>query len=64
MTLAKMNQSHRNANWNSLLQSNKPSFNAVAAKMAKQSPENCEWSRTEERRTYKENCISCQVYNK
>jgi hypothetical protein len=37
ITLAKMNQSHWNANWNcnSLLQSNKPSFNAVAAKMAK-----------------------------
>jgi hypothetical protein len=41
-TLAKMNQSHRNAiwNWNSLLRSNKASFNATAAKMAKKSPEN------------------------
>jgi hypothetical protein len=32
-----MNQSHGNTkrNWNSLLQSNKPSFNAAAPKMAK-----------------------------
>jgi hypothetical protein len=39
IALAKMNQSHRNANWNgnSFLQSNKPSFNAVAAKMTKKS---------------------------
>ena len=42
VTLAKMNQSHWNANWNSnsWLQSNKPSFNPIAAKMAKKSPEN------------------------
>jgi hypothetical protein len=37
ITLTKMNQSHRNANCNcnSLLQSNKPSFNSIAAKMSK-----------------------------
>jgi hypothetical protein len=37
ITHAKMNQSHRNANWNSnsWLQSNTPSFNPIAAKMAK-----------------------------
>jgi hypothetical protein len=37
ITPAKMNQSHRNANWNcnSLLQNNKPIFSAIAAKMAK-----------------------------
>jgi hypothetical protein len=37
VTLAKMNESHLKTNWNcnSLLQSNKPSFNATAAKMAK-----------------------------
>jgi hypothetical protein len=42
VTLAKMNQSHRNANWNcnSLLKSNKLGFNATAAKMAKKSLEN------------------------
>jgi hypothetical protein len=40
VTPAKMNQSHRNTNWNSLLQSNKPSFHATAAKMAKKNPEN------------------------
>jgi hypothetical protein len=42
VTLAKINQSHWNANWNSnsWLQSNKPSFNPIAAKMAKKSLEN------------------------
>jgi hypothetical protein len=32
-----MNQSHQNANWNcnSLLQSNKPSFNPIATKISK-----------------------------
>jgi hypothetical protein len=37
VTLAKINESYRNANWNhnSLLQNNKPSFNAIAAKIAK-----------------------------
>jgi hypothetical protein len=43
ITLAKMNQSNQNANWNcnSLLQNNKPSFNAVDSKMATpKSPEN------------------------
>jgi hypothetical protein len=42
VTLAKMNQSHRNINWNSnsWLQSNIPSFNPIAAKMAKKSLEN------------------------
>jgi hypothetical protein len=42
ITPAKMNQSHWNVNWNwnSFLQSNKPSFSAIAAKMAKKSPEN------------------------
>jgi hypothetical protein len=41
LTLAKMNQSHRKANWNcnALLQSNKLSFNAAAAKIAKNSLE-------------------------
>jgi hypothetical protein len=39
-TIAKMNQSHRNTSWNSLLRSNKASFNATAAKMAKKSLEN------------------------
>jgi hypothetical protein len=41
-TLAKMNQSHQNVNWswNTLLRSNKASFNAPAAKMAKKSPKN------------------------
>jgi hypothetical protein len=36
-TPAEINQSHWNAHWNckSLLQSNKPSFSAIAAKMAK-----------------------------
>ena len=42
VTLAKMNQSHWNVNWNSnsWLQSNKPSFNPIAAKMAIESVEN------------------------
>jgi TRAP-type mannitol/chloroaromatic compound transport system substrate-binding protein len=37
VTLAKMNQSHQKVNWNSnsSLQSNRPSFNPTAAKMAK-----------------------------
>jgi hypothetical protein len=37
ITLAKINQLHRNSNWNyySLLQNNNPSFNHIAAKMAK-----------------------------
>jgi hypothetical protein len=37
VTLAKINHSHRNtnSNCNSLLQNNKPSFNHIAAKMAK-----------------------------
>jgi hypothetical protein len=37
ITLAKMNQSHQNTNWNcnSLLQNNKPSFNATTVKIAK-----------------------------
>jgi hypothetical protein len=40
ITLVKMYQSHWNVNWNSLLQSNKPSFSAIATKMAKKSLEN------------------------
>jgi hypothetical protein len=42
VTHAKINQLHRNANWNcnSLLQNNIPSFNAIAARMAKKSTEN------------------------
>jgi hypothetical protein len=40
VTPAKINQSHLNVNCNSLLQSNKPSFNAVAPKMAKKGPKN------------------------
>jgi hypothetical protein len=35
ITLAKINQLHQNANWNYLLQNNNPSFNPIAAKMAK-----------------------------
>jgi hypothetical protein len=52
ITLAKMNQSHRNANWNSnsWLQSNTPSFNPIAVKMTKKSPENCKWPRTDGQR--------------
>jgi hypothetical protein len=40
-----INQSHRKANWNcnSLLQNNKPNFNAKAAKMLKKkNPEDCQ----------------------
>jgi hypothetical protein len=42
VTLAKMNHSHPNVNWNcnSLLKSNKLSFKAITAKMAKTIPEN------------------------
>jgi hypothetical protein len=42
ITLANMNQSIWNTNWNSnsLLQSNTPSFNPIPAKIANKSPEN------------------------
>jgi hypothetical protein len=41
LTLAKINQSHQNANWKSLLQNNKASLIANAEKMANKGPKNC-----------------------
>jgi hypothetical protein len=52
ITPAKMNQSNWNTNWNcnSLLQSNKPSLNAVAAKIAKKKSGKLKWRTTDGQR--------------
>jgi hypothetical protein len=39
--ISKIDQFYQNANWNSLLQNNKPSFNFLAANMVIKSLENC-----------------------
>lgn len=61
-----MNQSHWNVNWNcnALLQNNKLSFNAIAAKMAKKNVETCKWPRTDGQRPNIIRPVLRQAYSK
>jgi hypothetical protein len=66
ITLAKINQSHRNTNWNSnfWLQSNTPRFNPIAAKMAKFFFENRKWPQLAGWLAGQHNNIICPVFRR